>query len=187
MIIGIVGPIASGKSIVSDMLVKKGFVKLSFSAEVRAEATKRGILIERKQLQDLGNLLREQEGDDYWARRVIAQMQSGMSYVVEGIRHPAEVTALRALPGFVLIGVTAPLEQRYQWIMMRGKDSDPASLEGVRTIDARDQGSGEGSHGQQSAAAFQLADYTLVNDMTKEKLEQKIHMLLRKLGIESSL
>ena len=183
MIIGIVGPIASGKSILSDMLVRRGFVKVSFSEEVRAEATKRGIQIERKHLQDLGNLLREQEGDDYWAKRVIARMEKGKNTVVEGIRHPAEVQALRALQEFVLIGVTAPVAQRYQWIMMRGKDSDPASLEGVKAIDARDQGSGEGSHGQQSAAAFQLADYTLLNDTTREKLEQKVKRLLQQLNI----
>lgn len=180
MIIGVVGPIASGKSIVSDMLVKRGFVKLSFSEEVRAEARKRGISIERKQLQDLGNAMRAQEGTDYWARRLMKHIVPGKQYVIEGIRHPAEVEALRTLSGFVLIGIDAPSEQRYQWIMMRGKDSDPASLEEVKQIDARDRGIGEPASGQQSGAAFTLADHFFVNNMTKNKLEKKISAFLNR-------
>ncbi len=183
MIIGVVGSIASGKSMVSDLLVKKGFVKLSFSGEVRAEAATRGIPIERKNLQDLGNLLREQVGDDYWAQRVIAHMHEGKQYVVEGIRHPGEVEALRKLLGFVLIGVDAPLEQRYQWIMMRGKDSDPASLTAIKKIDARDQGMGEGKHGQQSKATMALADHTIMNDQSQGQLQKKVEKLLRTLAI----
>ncbi len=183
MIIGVVGPIASGKSMLSDALVKKGFTKLSFSAEVREEAQERGIPIERKLLQDLGNELRQTKGNDYWAKRVIAKLKPNKNHVIEGIRNPAEIEALKRFPDFTLIAVDAPLEKRYQWIMMRQKDSDPASLEGVKKIDARDRGKPQMPHGQQSFACMVLADITLINNKTRGHFGKKVEQLLKKLKI----
>lgn len=184
MIIGIVGPIASGKSMLSDSLVKKGFLKLSFSAEVREEATKRGLPIKRKELQDLGNEMRLTEGSDYWALRIIKKVDSTKNFVIEGIRNPVEVEALRKLNNFILVAIDAPIEKRFQWIMIRQKDSDPASLEGVKAIDARDRGEGEELHGQQSAKCVEMADYYLINDKTKEHFEKKVEKFLKKLKID---
>lgn len=184
MIIGVVGPIASGKSMLSDTLVKRGFVKLSFSAEVREDAAQRGLPIKRKELQDLGNEMRLKEGRDYWAKKVIERIKPGNNYVIEGIRNPAEVDALRKLENFVLIAVSAPIEKRFQWIMMRGKDSDPASLDGVKEIDARDRGEGEEMHGQQSAKCAEMADFYLTNDKEKEHFEKKVDKFLKKLKID---
>ncbi len=183
MIIGVVGSIASGKSLLGDVLVKRGFLRLSFSAEVRNEAANKNISIKRKELQDLGNEMRLREGNDYWAKKVIAKMEKNKNYVVEGIRNPSEVNALRKLENFILVGVEAPIERRFQWIMMRQKDSDPSSLEGVKEIDARDRGIGEEGHGQQSAKCIEMADYHLINDKTKEHFQKKVDMLLKKMKI----
>ncbi len=184
MIIGVVGSIASGKSILSDMLFQKGFIKYSFSAEVREEAKARGIPIERGPMQDLGNKMRIENGGDYWAQRIIRKLEKGKNYVIEGIRNPAEVEALKKLSDFKLIAVDAPIERRFQWIMMRQKDSDPSFLEDVKKIDARDRGEGEGEHGQQSAKCIEMADVKIMNDSTKEKLAKQIEQLLKKMKID---
>jgi dephospho-CoA kinase len=183
MLIGVVGTIASGKSILSDILVEKGFIKLSFSAEVREEAKLRNIPIERTHLQDLGNEMRKKEGGDYWARRIISKIGPGNNYVIEGIRNTSEVKALEKLDNFTLIAVDAPIEKRFQWIMLRGKDSDPSSLSGVKSIDARDRGIGEDEHGQQTSACVEMAKIKIVNDSTKEKLAKKIEKLLKSLKL----
>lgn len=184
MIIGVVGPIASGKSVLSDMLVSKGFIRYSFSNEVREEAKLRGIAIERRQLQDLGNKMREEFGRDYWAQRIIRKLEKGKNYVIEGIRNPGEIIALGRLPDFRLIAVDAPIEKRFQWIMIRQKDSDPASLEQVKKIDARDRGEGEDKNGQQVGASIEMANIKVMNDKTKEHLEKKIEKVLKKLGVK---
>ena len=183
MIIGVVGPIASGKNVITDFLFEKGFVRMSLSEEVRKEARSRGLPIQRKILQDIGNEMRLKNGSDYWAGRLITMMEAGKNYVVEGIRNPGEVTALRKLPGFILIAVDAPVEKRFQWIMMRGKDSDPSSLEEVKKIDSRDRGEGEDSHGQQSIASMQSADFKIVNDSTKEAMRRKAEKIFKKIGV----
>lgn len=181
MIIGIVGPIASGKSVLVERLIEKGFVYFRTSDEVRNEANSLGIKIERKALQDLGNAMREKFGGDYWAKKVIAKMDSGKNYVVDGIRNPAEVDAFRKLGSFVLIGVNAPVEKRFQWILARSKDSDPKSVEEIKAIDSRDRGVGEQNHGQQSDKCYSMADVFIENDGTFEDLERKIDELLEEL------
>mgnify|MGYP001614254230 CR=1 FL=1 len=50
--------------------------------------------MERCKLQDLGNKLREQEGLDVLAKRVISKI-TFTDYIIDGIRNTAEVKKLR--------------------------------------------------------------------------------------------
>jgi len=75
MIIGLTGRIAGGKGVASDFFRAKGFEYLSLSNEVREEANKRGLPLERKSLQDLGNLMRKEEGSSVLAKRVIKKIK----------------------------------------------------------------------------------------------------------------
>ena len=181
MIIGITGPIASGKSVLVEMLVEKGFIYHSLSDEVREEANKLGIGINRKALQDLGNAMREKFGDGYWAERIVSSVKSGKNHVVDGIRNPGEIEVMKKLGNFILIGVDAPIEKRCTWIMNRNKDSDPKTFEEIKAIDARDRGVGEKSFGQNSAKCYAMADVYLKNDGSFEELSKKIGDLLETL------
>jgi dephospho-CoA kinase len=182
MIIGLTGPIASGKSILAKMLLERGFIILSLSEEVREEVRKRGLPIERKILQNLGNKMRQEYGNGYWAKRLIAKTEKGKNYVIEGIRNPGEIEELRKLRNFILIGVDAPIENRLRWILARDKDSDPKNLEGIRAMDARDRGVGENASGQQSEVCFQMADRHILNNTTLKDLKQKAEQLVDELG-----
>ena len=178
---GVVGPIASGKGIVSDFLVEKGFVKYSFSDEVRAEAQNRNIPIERKYLQDLGNKMRSLHGNGYWAQRIIKKLEENRNYVIEGIRNPGEIDILRKLKDFILIGIDTPLEIRLERILKRNKDSDPKTREEIEKIEARDRGEGEKDHGQQVDVCYKMADYFLTNEGSIEDIRLKVELLLKKL------
>lgn len=178
MIIGIAGPIASGKSVLVDMLVEKGFVCLGLSDEVREEAKKLGIPIERKALQDFGNAMREKFGNGYWAERLIKKMEPSKNYIIVGIRNPGEIDSLRKLGNFVLIGIDAPVEKRFQWILARDKDSDPKTIEEIKAMDSRDRGVGEAAHGQQSQKCYEMADAYVLNDSSFEDLAKKVSELL---------
>lgn len=182
MIVGITGPIASGKSVLAEMLVERGFIRLTLSEEVREEAKVRGIPIERTALQNLGNDLRVKHGNGYWACRVLAKTVPNKNYVIEGIRNPGEIKELRKERNFILIGVTAPEDLRLCWILKRTKDSDPKTLEGIRAIDRRDRGIGEATHGQQSEACFAMADTYIINNTTLDDLRLKAAELVEELG-----
>src|SRR3989338_4658196 len=182
MIVGITGPIASGKSVFAEMLVERGFIRMTLSEEVREECKLRGLPIERKVLQDLGNELRIKHGTGYWARRLLAKVKADKNYIIEGIRNPGEIEELRKERNFVLIGFTAPEDLRLKWILKRNKDSDPKTIEEIRTSDRRDRGIGESAHGQQSEACFAMADAYILNNTTLDDLRLKAVELVEQLG-----
>ena len=64
---------------------------LSLSQEVREEAKKRGMALERKTLQDIGNLMRIEEGSASLAKRIIKKIDKTKDYIIDGIRNSGEV------------------------------------------------------------------------------------------------
>jgi len=183
MIIGVVGSIASGKGVVSSALEKKGFAKLVFSDILREELKKRGIELKRENFQELGDELRKTHGADYLARKLLHNVEDGKNYVMEGIRNPAEIKALREFKDTVIIGLEAPIEIRFQWIIMRNKENDPHSIEEVKKIDDRDNGKGEPEYGLHIEKCMKMVDYKIMNDGTREQLGKKINILLKKLNL----
>jgi dephospho-CoA kinase len=182
MITGLTGRIASGKGVIAEFLKEKGFEYFTLSNEVREEAKKRGIPIERKTLQDLGNLMREEEGLGVLIKRVIRKMEENKDYVIDGIRNTGEVEELRKAfkENFYLISTDADLELRWRNMQNRGKESDPKTFEGFLEIDKRDAGENLGN-GQQVKKCMELADYHILNNSTLEDLYLKITEVYKKI------
>ena len=183
MIIGVVGSIASGKNSFVEALTSKGFINLRVSDELKELARQKGIPLERKPLQDLGNELREKYGQGFLAERVMEKIIPGGNYVIDSIRNPGEIEIFRNHDDFVLIGVDAPVEIRLQRILSRKKPGDPKTIEEAREMEARDRGEGENKSGQQVSACFELSDYKLVNNGTMQELNSKIALLLKDLDV----
>jgi dephospho-CoA kinase len=164
-VIGLVGPIASGKGVVADLLRERGFFYLSLSDRVREEAKRRGVPEERETLQNIGNELRLREGNDVLARRTadIIGTVSSSNVVIDGIRNPAEIEYLRERFEARIIGVIASADVRFQLMQRRKRPSDPETREVFDRLEQRDRGVGEEDHGQQVEACLNLADVTVEN------------------------
>lgn len=182
MIIGVTGPICAGKDEVGKLLSGIGFERLSLVEALRDEARARGIEITRKSLQDLGDDLRQREGVDVLARRVMRQVVPGRNYVIESIRNPGEVAALRELGEFVLLCVRASDSVRFERMVARGREQDPKTFEEFLQVEARDRGIGQASHAQQNEACWALADVTLENNTSLDDLRQSLKDLLSHRG-----
>ena len=63
------------------------------------------------------------------AERVKAKLRPDQNYVIDSIRNPSEVAALRANGDFHLLRVDAPPEVRYERVVNRGGDRKPVSRE----------------------------------------------------------
>ena len=169
MFIGLTGSISSGKEVVADYLIPKGFVYLSLSNELREIAQKKKITLTRENLQDLGNELRKKDGTEFLAKRIFEKIKSQQykQVVIDSIRNPAEVIFFRKnLKNFFLVSVDAPAKIRFERLLKRNRESDPKTFEGFLKMDARDKGKGEPENGQQVAKCMGLAKFTLINDAT---------------------
>lgn len=180
MIIGLTGSMASGKGVVAEYLKKKGFVYLSHSDELREYLKGKKIEITRENLQNWGNKLREENGNDVLAKMVSEKIisQQLKNVIVDSIRNPAEVFHLqKTLKHFFLVAVDAPTEVRFKRMLARNRESDPKNLKDFARVDARDKGKGEEKSGQQVGACMKLAKFVLMNDGSLEEVNKKIDKL----------
>jgi len=186
MIIGLTGTIGSGKGVVTDFLKKQGFIYLSLSNELREIAKEEKIDFTRKNLQDLGNKLREEEGPAVLAKLVTDKIknQEYKKAIVDGIRNPAEIGVLRKLKNFFLVSVDATQKIRFERVKQRNRESDPQTWEEFIKVDDRDKGIGESDTGQNVDKCMKLADFSLINDGSLEEVQERIVELLEKIDIK---
>lgn len=173
MIIGLTGKFAAGKGTVAEQLVARGFRYHSLSDVLREELAARGIPESREALTVVGNELRTDGGPDVLARRIQARLQDGGDHVVDSIRNPAEVDALREVPGFFLLGVDADRTTRFERLRARGRQGDPTSFEQFVALEDRETHSVDPTS-QRLAATFDLADEIVRNDGAIEALEAAV-------------
>jgi dephospho-CoA kinase len=183
-VIGIVGPIACGKGIITEYLIQKyGYTSFSLSSLVHEEAKKRGItVLTRTTLQDIGDDLRKQEGDGVLAKRAIKTLNPkhytlNPKIIIEGIRNPGEVVYLRTIPGFYLIAVDAIQRIRYQRVLKRAKPWDPKDWESFLNVDGRDGGDEKNTQGQQVRRCMEMADVIIENNADVINVQKKIEKL----------
>lgn len=178
LVLGVTGPNAAGKGEVSAYLAALGYTVHSLSDVVREEAAARGLPPEREHLIRIGNELRAAGGPGILAERIIPRL--GARDVVDSIRNPAEVGALRRVPGFVLIGVTAAPEVRFERSRRRARPGDPSTFEEFLARERQENRADP--HGQQLDATFALADRVVRNDGGLVELRATVAALLADLG-----
>jgi dCMP deaminase len=179
MLIGLTGRNAAGKGEVARYLQRKSFYYYSLSDAIRDEIRSRGDEPTRERLIIVGNELRQRYGSKILAERILAKIEDDKHYVIDSIRNPAEVDAFRAAKHFKLIRIEAPAEIRFQRILSRQRESDPKTLEEFVVLENREA---EGDDTSQNLVKVELmADYSLTNDGSLEKLYPQIDQLLIKL------
>jgi dephospho-CoA kinase len=185
--VGVVGQIASGKGILVNYLTEKlGFVSFSLSSIVHDELKKKGIKeFTRKTLQDAGDKLRREKGNNVLAKRMVDRLngQKTDHIIIEGIRNPAEAEFLKKLPSFILIGVKAKRELRFKRLLSRAKPWDPKTYLDFLKIDRRDLGFGQQKSGQQVGKCLAYCDYILTNNKDLNNFEKKVEILMKKIKL----
>jgi dephospho-CoA kinase len=178
IVIGLTGPNAAGKGEVARCLQKLRFAYHSLSDAVREEALALGRTTGRDDLILTGNELRRAGGPGVLAERVLPKL--GDRDIVDSVRNPAEVEVLRRLPGFVLLGVTAPPQVRFERAQKRhGRGDAVRDLKSF--LDKEAEENTQDPAAQRLAATFALADRTLVNDGGLTTLRLAVSALVREL------
>jgi dephospho-CoA kinase len=176
MIIGLTGRNGAGKGVMADYLARKSFEALSLSDILREELHARGETITWEKLISLGRELRVKYGPAVLAERTLARLTPNKHYVIDSIRHPAEVEALRSREGFVLVAVQAPLEVRYERARKRNREAAPQNIQAFQLLEQCEIENPD-LEGQQVERCEQMADYVLINDSTLEVFFKRISKL----------
>jgi dephospho-CoA kinase len=177
MVVGLTGANAAGKGEVAAYLRGRGFRVHSLSDIVREEAARRGRPPEREHLIRIGTELRRQGGAGVLAERILPRL--GQRDVVDSIRNPGEVAALRGRPDFVLLGLRAPEELRFARAVARQRAGDPESLGEFRERERQENTADPAA--QQLEATLALADRVIDNDGDLAALHRAVELWLRAL------
>lgn len=183
MIIGLTGPMASGKATIIGVLKKKGFQSVTMSDVIKIEADQAGIPHERSQIQDFANAIRAKEGAGAWAKRCLekAKGEGWKDWVIDGFRNPAEIDGFRKDPSFVLIAIMLSETEIVKRILARKRDIDSKdSHEIIREL-LRDWGKDEPPEGQQVGLCVRRADYFFDNSIPLEKVETEFLKLYNRI------
>lgn len=179
MLIGLTGRNASGKGEVAKYLEKKSFYYCSLSDVIRDEIRRRGHPLTREGMIETGNELRQRFGAGVLAHRILDKIEDDKHYIVDSIRNPSEVEALRTTKNFKLVRVIAPVEVRFDRLKNRAREGDPTNFERFRELEQREMEGDENSQNLLKVEA--MADEELVNDDSFEHLHKQVDRLLPKL------
>jgi dCMP deaminase len=180
MILGVSGLNGAGKGEVVAYLEARSFYPLSLSDVIRDELRERGLEETRERMIETGNEIRSAMGPGGLALRLADRLVPDRNYVIDSIRHPAEVEVLRTRTRhFQLLWVTADEAVRLARIIERARPGDPTTIEDLRRLEGRELESDDPS-AQQLLAVRELADFTIDNGGSIEELRTQVQHVLER-------
>ena len=195
LIIGITGSFGSGCTTLANQLkINFGFSGVSLSHEVRRIAVNRGIVIDspgsRTELQNIGDELRENEGNDYLAQlsedRLAERFPNAERYCIDGIRNFSEVEYYSKYKNFFLLAIDCSADERFRRLVQNGTyRKTPEDRDLFDSQDERD-GASRSQHGQQVKNCVDRADILFLNEKPLEPKASLVRLLkgtLTRLGI----
>lgn len=180
MIIGITGTNGAGKGTVVEYLVQKGFKHYSASGFITEEIERRGMPVNRDSMRLVANDLRQTQNPAYLFESLYQRaLESGGDAVLEAPRAIAEGKFLND-KGVLLIAVDADRTVRYERISKRKSVKDNVSFEQFSAQEDREMNATE-TYDMNILGVMKMADFTLHNDGTVEKLHAQIDEVLQKI------
>ena len=174
MLIGLTGRIYAGKGTIVKYFLDEGFKHVTISDIVKKYVKKESLEINRENLQNIGNKLREEEGPGIWAKKAIEEIDLSENYLLDGIRHPGEIEELKKIKNSYLIALDAPQNIRYQRMLEMKRGIDSENWKDFVKTDERDYDEGT-LLGFQVKICMRLADFMISNDSSLEDFHKKIN------------
>ena len=178
VIIGITGTYGAGKGTIVEYLLTKGFKHYSVREAIGEEISKRGLEMSRDTLIEVANDMRSKHGPSYFAEYLFDKAKKeGSNCIIESIRTPGEIEALRKKGNFILFAVDADSKTRYNRVVKRGEKTDNVTYEDFVEKETMEMKS-EDPNKQNLSKCIELADYKFENIRTKEELFKKVEAVL---------
>ena len=182
IIIGITGTLGAGKGTIVEYLVKnKAFAHYSVRDFLIREIQKRGLKVNRDQMVIVANELRAAHSPSFIVEELYGEaLASGNDCVIESIRTPGEVLALRKKGNFSLLAVDAKAHLRYDRVVLRNSETDRISFETFLANEEREMSS-EDPNKQNLGKCIAMADFVLSNNGNFKDLFRQLELVLDKI------
>ncbi|MFH0800056.1 MAG: deaminase [Pseudomonadota bacterium] len=181
MIIGLTGKNGSGKGEVAKFLTDSGYEYHSLSDAVREEIAKGGEAVTRELLVKTANDLRRKFGAGVLAERILERLSPDAHAVVDSVRNPFEVEALRRRKSFHLLAIEADPKVRFERVKDRNRESDPTTYEEFQDLESREAQSPDPAT-QQMNRTGEMADAVVCNNGTIEELREQVRQVVQALA-----
>jgi dephospho-CoA kinase len=183
MIIGITGTIGSGKGTIVEQLVSRyGYIHASARNLITDEVKKRGLPVNRDSMQQVANDLRKTRSPSYIAETLYSEAEaSGKNAVIESLRTPGEIEAIKSKGPCIILAVDADPSIRYARIRTRGTETDQIDYATFLAQEAKEL-ENQDPWKQNIKACMLHADHHIENNGSKKELEHQIDELLKTLA-----
>ncbi len=123
--------------------------------------------VARELVAEIRKIRANKTGVKYIPKEEVAPDGKPRAYILDSIRHPAEVQLLRTIYGdaFILVGVVCQESKRESRMTDKYED---AGTKAARKFMSRDSADPTNKHGQHVADAFELADFFVDNTEDRE-------------------
>jgi len=183
MIIGITGTLSAGKGTIADLLIQKGFKHYSVRYFLTQEIKQRGLEVNRDNMVKIANELREKNSPNYIVENLYDKAKkAGGDCIIESIRNPGEVEALKSKGGFHLIAVDANVKLRYERAIARASSTDKISFEEFIANEQREIASKE-LHKQNLSKCVEMADFVIINNGGLEELKARVEEIIKEVNV----
>jgi len=179
-ILAIVGMSGSGKSVVVDHLVEKGYPKVYFGGMIYKEMEKRGIERTPESEKNFREQIREEEGKDWVVNQVVAAtknlIEAGQKRIVlDGLYSWTEYRILKhEFPGQLeVLAVVVDKELRHKRVGRR-----PERPFNIEEIKERDRSEIENL---EKGGPIAMADYYVLNNGTVAEMNDRVDEVLKKI------
>ncbi len=181
VIIGITGTLGAGKGTIVDYLIQhKGFNHFSVRAFLLEEIIRQKQPVNRDTMVEVANKLRADNGPSYIIEKLYQKAsETGGNCVIESIRTPGEIEALRNKEGFVLLAVDADQDIRYSRIKLRNSETDRITFDTFKENEDREMHSSDPNK-QNLSECIKQADYTIFNNGSIELLNAQIEEFINR-------
>jgi len=177
VVIGIIGPIGSGKSTASEYICSRYNAKRHVFSDILGDILDRLYLPrKRENLQELGIALRKAFGENILANVMEEDIKKSGSRVIllDGIRYESEAMMVKKFKKGNILFIDADEKTRFERAMKRGEKDEKQSYEEFLKV----QKKATEAHIQEMK---KLADFVLENSSTQEELYKRIDEIMKSL------